>query len=125
MANSWVNDDYVLPNKSVTNPTAEVVSKPFKITAGGAVQLRVDVKLANVTGTVDSLLLQDSPDGITYTTRKTQTISATTDGFYTVTVLAQRATDQSILPLAHLARVALTATTATADVEEVRVSQEN
>lgn len=105
MANSWVADDFKLNAVSaLLNPSAEVVSKEFSITAGGAVNgMRIDIVVdtVNVAGAIFRLQHKSSDDGGWTTVKSTAAVSAAGE----VSILIHEQVDSASMPLKHLGRI--------------------
>jgi hypothetical protein len=117
MSNGWYTDDQVLV-AGVAIPASQTnapVSKEFKITAGGALNMAVAIVASAVTGTVD-LKLQSSVNGQDWVDAKATTIAA--PGVAYIKLLASAAADQPALPLLGKGRIVAT----TAGGEAITVS---
>lgn len=90
--------------------SAEVISRPSAVTAGGSTSIRLDVVASSVTvGGGITVALQTRAGG-TWTTVASSNASKsiTANGVTTLSLLANRAADQADLPLGEQVRVILT-----------------
>lgn len=123
--NAWSPTDYKLGNlqpigASVTN---QAISKPFPITAGGALHLVVAIKASAVTvGTAITAKLQTGVDGI-FADSKTASIAG--NGVVYIKLSAETAGDQTYLPLLAVGQVVITTGSGDAvTIDSVNVLQE-
>ena len=125
---AWiVSDDLTLADSTTLGAslTNEVVSKPFRVTNGGAM-LVVDILVSGVTvGGGITAKLQDSSDGYTTTNLK-KTVAVTANGTVTITLLAENSSDQTHLPLRNSCRVVFdTGAGSAVTIDQIRVVQQN
>jgi hypothetical protein len=127
MANSWIADDQKLEAGNVSvgdGATDTVVSKAFRVTAGGAARMKIGVKIDNTGGGNVSYKLQYAAlDGETYEDAKTSA-NKTDDGWLFLDWLGPDETTGALL--GGTARIAVsTAGGTTAEIESVLIWQEN
>lgn len=109
--------------------TNEAISSEFGLSAGGALNLRVDLEVSGVTvvGSIDAKLQHRSPGGtFADLAGANATVSITADGVVSLRQNVQVAADQPNMPLRKMMRVVLTTTNAGDEVtiDKVWLQQE-
>lgn len=108
--------------------TNEPVSNEFGLSAGGSLNLRVDLEVSNVTvvGAITAKLQHRSPGGaFEDLVGANASVSITADGVVSLRQNVQVAADQPNMPIRKMVRVVLTTTNASDEVavDKVYVSQ--
>lgn len=109
MANAWVpvQIDLVPGTTLGASVSNSVVSKEFRITAGGAAKLVLALKASSVTaGAGITAKLQTAMNSYTWVDSKT--VSVTGNGEFYIKLLAENSSDQTYLPLLSKGRLVVT-----------------
>ena len=112
-------EDVKLKAVVATGLTAEPISTKIPVRKGDS-PIVVDVKITSGTGTIK---VQDSSDGFTTANTKTQTVSVTGAGTFSITFCPYTAADQADYPMRNAIRVIMD-TTSEVVIDEIRVLSE-
>lgn len=95
--------------------TNQAISKDTGLTSGGALHLRVDIKVSGVTqvGTITAKLQHRAPNGsFEDLAGANASVTITAAGIVTLTQLVERSADQANMPIRKQLQVVLTTTNA-------------
>lgn len=107
MPNGWAAEEYVIPGSVIAGEVEDqVVSKEFRVSAGGALNMIVKVVADDVTvvGAISAML--QTANGSDW--EDVKSVSITTDDAYYIRVNVQDADDQDFLPLLNKGRIVVT-----------------